>query len=84
MIHAAGISRGMFFAIKPSSGRRACTGGHLTAKEIERYARDEAIKPTISRLLFNFAKASLLISNFYVYLTHLTRDYALNIIFLVI
>jgi hypothetical protein len=30
----------LFFAIKPSSGRRACTGGHLTAKEIERDTRD--------------------------------------------
>ncbi len=33
-----------FFAMKPSSGRRACTGGHLTAKEIERNTRDAAMK----------------------------------------
>ena len=39
----------LFFAMKPSSGRRACTGGHLTAKEIERDARDEAMKPSSGR-----------------------------------
>ncbi len=38
-----------FFAMKPSSGRRACTGGHWTAKEIERDARDAAIKPSSGR-----------------------------------
>jgi hypothetical protein len=39
----------VFFAIKPSSGRRACTGGHWTAKEIERDARDAAMKPSSGR-----------------------------------
>jgi hypothetical protein len=37
------------FFIKPSSGRRACTGGHLTAKKIERNARDETMKPSSGR-----------------------------------
>jgi hypothetical protein len=35
--------------MKPSSGRRACTGGHLTVKEIERDARDAAMKPSSGR-----------------------------------
>ena len=39
----------VFFLIKPSSGRRARTGGHLTAKKIERNARDEAMKPSSGR-----------------------------------
>ena len=38
-----------FFAMKPSSGRRACTDGHLTAKGIERDARDAAMKPSSGR-----------------------------------
>ena len=39
----SGIMGYAFFAIKPSSGRRACTSGHWTAKEIERDARDAAV-----------------------------------------
>ena len=39
----------LFFAMKPSSGRRARTGGHWTAKEIERNARDAAMKPSSGR-----------------------------------
>ena len=39
----------LFFAMKPSSGRRACTSGHLTAKKIERNARDAAMKPSSGR-----------------------------------
>ena len=35
------FGKGPFFAIKPPSGRRACTGGHWAAKEIERDAREE-------------------------------------------
>jgi hypothetical protein len=58
----SGIMGYAFFAIKPSSGRRACTSGHWTAKEIE---RDAAVFRYRERYEIKQSEEPLLVASFY-------------------
>jgi hypothetical protein len=61
----SGIMGYAFFAIKPSSGRHACTSGHWTAKEIERDARDAAVFRYRERYEIKQSEEPLLVASFY-------------------